>query len=290
MFEKPLYYPGEIVNGEVVYELDKEIKVRNILINIACGEHTVIHVRRRSGRHTHTYTYTEFYPFVTHQIVAAGEGAVAAGVHRYPFSFPLPQNALPSYQGVHARVTYEVTTKADIPWGFDVEGGAAFRVGVPPQLVSRPAMPKFFVSPNTANMGMGGMQAPFLRSTDDKPCFKVDIFNDLVIAGQALQGTVTVANLNPKLRAVQLKLVPIENARARGYSETAYLTPVLVEIPASALRDNTPINFQIPVPPQTFSTYIGGISSLSWRLECNLDLSWSIDVSAMTDIIVVNCN
>ena len=132
-----------------------------------------------------------------------------------------------------------------------------------------------------------GMPLP-LQSADDKPCFRVDISNDLVIAGQSLYGSITVANITDKLRSAQLKLIPVEYAAAQGYSQSTELTPAFMEIPATQLRNNQPVNFQIPVPPEAVSTYIGKISSLQWVLECNLDLAWATDITARTDIIVVN--
>ncbi|MEM3341926.1 MAG: hypothetical protein QW728_04470 [Thermoplasmata archaeon] len=295
--EKTLYYPGEVVNGEVVYEVEEEIKVRNIVIEMACSERADIPATKTTARgHSRPHTYRISNPLFTQEIIVVGEGTIQSGTHRFPFSFTIPEDAPPSYQTRFGRIIYAVRTHADIPWRSDIGGSASFTVGIPSNYLTKLPTPNTFFSPNATDLigdmallsEMGGN--PAMCSTDDKPSFRVDIFNNIVTAGQLLEGSLIVANITPKLRAIELKLTSVEQAggKGMGIKYVDLLQPKVV-IPASDLVENTSINFQIPVPAEAPPSYKGQIFSNRWTLKCTLDLAWARDVSAETEIIVINC-
>ncbi|MEM3342290.1 MAG: sporulation protein [Thermoplasmata archaeon] len=282
--EKKAYYPGETVRGKMEYRFDKETHVNDLSIKINCEEATSI-VDRASDS---TLGYKESRSIFNQEITVYKKTSVPPGEKEFPFEFTLPQDALPSYKGHEAFVSYEVSAKADIPLAFDMHGYDDFLVLPDPKKVVKEQRSSILLSPN-AVLKQGTANLQILQSNDKKPAFKIEIEKDALIAGEVLRGSLTVANLTSRLRKAVIRLYSLEKAYAEGHrSQTTGASIAMVEIPAETIKENSPITFQLEVSPYVPSSYQGRISSLEWLLECNLDISWALDVTAASEVVITN--
>ncbi|KAE8631640.1 hypothetical protein XENTR_v10001262 [Xenopus tropicalis] len=115
-----VYSAGEIVEGKVVLELCKELRVSALEV---CGRGlaTVHWLESRSvGMNT---VYSDFTSYETYlrkrQHLIRDNGTLTmlpAGRHEFPFSFQLPETLVTSFEGKHGSVRYWVKAKLHRPW------------------------------------------------------------------------------------------------------------------------------------------------------------------------------
>ncbi|XP_036409587.1 arrestin domain-containing protein 2-like isoform X4 [Megalops cyprinoides] len=116
-----VYSSGEILSGQVVLELNRDIKVRSLKVQ-GRGVATAHWLENRSvGTNTAYNDYTSketYFRKRQHLIRDNGEMVVLqAGRHEFPFSFQLPEETLvTSFEGKHGSVRYWVKVKLHRPW------------------------------------------------------------------------------------------------------------------------------------------------------------------------------
>ncbi|XP_030639368.1 arrestin domain-containing protein 2 isoform X1 [Chanos chanos] len=119
--EDAVYTSGEIVSGQVILELNREIKVRSLKVQ-GRGVATAHWLENRSvGVNTVYNDYTSkitYFRRRQHLIRDNGELTVlSAGRHEFPFSFQLPEETLvTSFEGKHGSIRYWVKVKLHRPW------------------------------------------------------------------------------------------------------------------------------------------------------------------------------
>src|SRR5437867_11770935 len=94
------YYTGEVIEGTVVIETTSEAKSRGLYVDFTGTEETQI--TRQQGKTSHTYR--SMATLVQWRLPLRGEEPVAPGPYRDPVRVRVPEQALPSYRGRHARV------------------------------------------------------------------------------------------------------------------------------------------------------------------------------------------
>ncbi|KAM4709175.1 arrestin domain-containing protein 2 isoform 2-T2 [Discoglossus pictus] len=115
-----VYTPGELVTGQVVLELCKELRVTALEV-CARGLATVHWLETRSiGMNT---VYSDFTAYETYlrrrQHLIRDNGTLTvlpAGRHEFPFTFQLPETLVTSFEGKHGNVRYWVKAKLHRPW------------------------------------------------------------------------------------------------------------------------------------------------------------------------------
>nr|AAH79718.1 MGC81105 protein [Xenopus laevis] len=115
-----VYSAGELVEGKVVLELCKELRVSALEV---CGRGlaTVHWLESRSvGMNT---VYSDFTSYETYlrrrERLIRDNGTLTvlpAGRHEFPFSFQLPETLVTSFEGKHGSVRYWVKAKLHRPW------------------------------------------------------------------------------------------------------------------------------------------------------------------------------
>ncbi|KAG9330419.1 hypothetical protein JZ751_025421 [Albula glossodonta] len=116
-----VYSGGEVLSGQVVLDLNREIKVRSMKVQ-SRGVATAHWLENRSvGMNTACSDYTSketYFRKRQHLIRDNGDVTVLpAGRHEFPFSFQLPEEALvTSFEGKHGSVRYWVKVKLHRPW------------------------------------------------------------------------------------------------------------------------------------------------------------------------------
>lgn len=137
-----VYYPGTNVNGVVHLELKEAIKARSLRIAVDGRAHTHWSITRsRTYRNTDGTSRTESYTVhYSGTVIYADGNSVAwlspkggkellnAGSYQFPFTFQLPLNCAPSYEGLHGYIRYMVKVELDRPWRFNKTDKRLFTV------------------------------------------------------------------------------------------------------------------------------------------------------------------
>ncbi|XP_032828992.2 arrestin domain-containing protein 1-like isoform X1 [Petromyzon marinus] len=130
---KVSYRPGDIVEGVIKVYVTAAVPFK--AIRVRCVGRCDIGPRSKAEPDVMEQYINEFQ-------VAWGKkssGSLSIGKHSFPFSFKLPDDAPPSFDGKHGRVGYSVLAELDMPWyKSDQELRAEFTVTLPVDLNAVP--------------------------------------------------------------------------------------------------------------------------------------------------------
>lgn len=262
------YYTGEVVEGEVEVETTREAPCNGLYLDFAGSEKTEI--TRGSGEDSHTYRSSG--DLVAWRLPLRGPGPIPPGAYRFPFRFQVPFDALPSYQGRHANVSYALTARLDVPLWLDTVWTGEVFVFYDRPSVRHVARPVRFRS---GDAGSG-------------PEVYVELDGDRFFARELIGCRITLTRLgDARVRRVYVRLLGQEWARADGQEEFADTYRHEVPIPSEAVRLGIPFEFEIPIPADVPSSYRGVHSYHSFALEVHLDVAWATDIVARTPIVIV---
>ena len=103
------YSRGSTVQGRLMVNVDKPKKYHSIVVRLWGGAKvlwTEIH-GRKVVKYKNLETYISVYTTVW-ELENSPTGDLSVGEHYFPFSFQLPPNAPPSFEGLHGDVRYEI--------------------------------------------------------------------------------------------------------------------------------------------------------------------------------------
>uniref|UniRef100_A0A914CBH3 Arrestin C-terminal-like domain-containing protein n=1 Tax=Acrobeloides nanus TaxID=290746 RepID=A0A914CBH3_9BILA len=136
-----VYAPGQLVHGNVIIELEEEMKARAVVLhmvgkavtNWSCHEHREIYTDSSGNRQTRSRTEAikDNEVYMENKTILWDGGAdeiLPEGSHRYDFSFNLPLICPPSFEGNFGYIRYYCSVKIDRPWRFDEKEISAFSV------------------------------------------------------------------------------------------------------------------------------------------------------------------
>jgi arrestin (S-antigen)-like protein len=227
--EQDNYAPGEIVRGHVEVDWPKAAPVRGVRVGLYGTEEAEVTVTRGSGNDRTSTTYREVETQVAEEWILFGGDRIgwgqaaaealraifrkqdypelAAGRHRFPFEFALPDDALPTFRGDHATVDYRLYAVVDIPLGFDQVFNGSLTV-----VESRQAnvVPGTHVGDQTAEGLFKSLSA------DLRMGFQISRVP--YHYGESLKARLRVENRSKKrIKAARISLSSVEHARAGGY-------------------------------------------------------------------------
>eukprot|EP00118_Oscarella_pearsei_P017585 m.175370 g.175370 ORF g.175370 m.175370 type:complete len:464 (+) comp39127_c0_seq2:268-1659(+) len=131
------FYPGQVISGTVVLELDEPVTARAVRLLLNGQAYVHWSEQHGSGDHRHTVHYSDRETYMNHSITLWGkqEGDRSAdnpelpvGMHSFAFSFPLPTNIPSSFETYSGHIRYWVTGQVDRPWKFDFKSKRPFTV------------------------------------------------------------------------------------------------------------------------------------------------------------------
>lgn len=286
---KDNFKPGEKVEGKLLLEVDKRLTTRNIQVEIYGREHTeVTRMRYNVATKTHMpVTYTENVEIIDeslslidkvrqYSLQDTGKKIVLTpGPYTMSFSFTLPEDATPNYEGEHAEVTYELSAYADIPWGFDLkaEKGICVVHGVAEKKEGKPVV---------MNEKSGGLLSPDIEMT-------VELNKKEFARGEHIEGKVAVTNKSgKKIRNIVLELYANEHAEAEGYTEDSTVMQYDLEIPVDQPDiDYFKQSFKLLVPSDVTPTLRRRYFDLEWYFKASLDIAKAVDLETETEIKVL---
>ncbi|TLZ52332.1 MAG: hypothetical protein E6K18_03080 [Methanobacteriota archaeon] len=263
------FYTSDVVAGNVVLQTTKEVDTRGLTLDILGQEATEI--TRQRGKQSVTYRSTA--SVLGWRIPLQSAGVVPAGVVRFPFQFQIPENALPSYTGRHAKVEYGLTARLDVPWWPDAVSKQPIYV-----FYSRGSV-RTFLEPVRFRSGSQDAQGPQVY---------VELDGDKYFARELIGCRITLLQLgSQRVRRVYLRLIGGEYARAQSQQETTSSTVAETDIPIDRIRVGEPFAFEIPIPAEIQSSYRGTYSYYSYVLRVGLDIAWASDLVAETPVVIV---
>ncbi|XP_062597207.1 arrestin domain-containing protein 17-like [Saccostrea cucullata] len=144
--QQGVFFPGQIINGRLVIELDAEMKMREISLTFKGLAHVYwYYTQQNSSGHYQTSTYSASEKYFEHSQPLFGEGMgmsddnrLPPGQHAYPFSFQLPPNLPSTFEGEVGYVRYTIKGTIYKPWKFDYTTKRPFTVNALLDLNTQP--------------------------------------------------------------------------------------------------------------------------------------------------------
>jgi hypothetical protein len=203
------------------------------------------------------------------------------GITNVPFEFTIPDDALESYEGKHARTIYKIEAAAYMPKRLDIGKTLSFTV-----FNQKRKHMKFdrAIREEINEKTNSGIRLEL--EGDDK--------NNTFSPGEIIRGKITIedSKLSPKIRKAELILGAIEFAQAQGKKKRTEIFPNYKEKIKGKIEWNKDDNssvipFETHIPKDIKRSYLGKYSEYYWLLEAKVDIPWSDDLSARTIIQIV---
>lgn len=278
-----VYYPGQILSGNVTIILNESMKMRSIKIK-AKGEskcHWTEECTTGSGEDQRTET--EHYSAKEHtmkdtRFLFGGHSDSEmhpAGTYTYPFCFVLPGGIPSSFEGIHGHIRYVLKCTIDKPWKFDHKVKRAFSVN---DIIDTNS-PMYAHAPGgDVHKDVGCLcckAGPLeLGSSIDRSCY---------CPGEAILVNANVQNKTTRnMEALNAKLIQTiqYHGRHHGHTKTKTVQREVAKlygpgIPKGqdATWENQP--FGIPALPPTIAN--SRVITVHYKVKVYVGLPWGID-------------
>jgi hypothetical protein len=123
-FKKAEYFPGDLLEGEVVIRTRSAIECNRVGLKIVGKEYTEM----GSGD---TRVKDSYYHFNKYAIICK-ETSIPEGDTRLPFSFRLPNGIPPTFKGYYGHINYHVEVVIEQNWRIDPKRKSYFLVSPKP--------------------------------------------------------------------------------------------------------------------------------------------------------------
>ncbi len=263
--QNKLYQAGEIVEGFIIVECDKEFKYNAIHLTMTGKERT--RIVKSSGEHRHVYR--EERAFVSKRIDFDEYGIMSNREKQFQFSFTIPENAPTSYSGRCGWIEYDLQAVVEISLARDPEDTFSFQViGTMEDVVSK-------------------SQQSFAEK-DGINALEVELDRDVFCLGSEIGIKFRVAR-EVKIRKVRFEIRSEEFAIAKGRkrSNTNKLVEVIIEEQDIMRSSWTEITIRTD---ETMAPSISReILRLETTLKVTLDIPWALDKSIVIPLTVGHC-
>ena len=197
-----------------------------------------------------------------------------------PFEFVIPKDALESYNGKYAWITYGINIKGERKWRPDVNKKILFQV----------------INSNKKTI-------PTIRSikedrNENGTSVRIELERNAFSPGETLRGALTVEHLGDKgIRAAKLTLVGSEYAVALSEEKIGLIRRKKQEREMTTatdkysididLQEGVSVPFEIYLPTGLKKSYVGSFSKYFWILDTKLDISKGRDFHVKTEIEII---
>ncbi|MCL7413946.1 MAG: hypothetical protein M8353_10095 [ANME-2 cluster archaeon] len=266
------YLPGNKVSGNLILDVDKATNVRSLNLHVEGKEKTSITVSTGKS----SVTYHEENTIIDIKQSFMSEGIVQPGRYSEDFSFLIPEQALPTYEGRNAMISYEVKAWIDIPKHIDIKSRKKFMV-------------------RSLHKGSGGpTEAASQVQTDIsytkrklEPTISVKLPFDHYNAGETIRASVMHTNpTRRKIRKIGAELFSEEFARAKRNKRTQKLSVRKFSLPLENVYEGLFSVFQIKIPENYNPSFEGLFSHNDVYLKFYLDMRWVRDIFVEVPITV----
>jgi sporulation-control protein spo0M len=288
--ERNEYAAGETVKGTLTITEDKDFKVQSFELSVS-GEERIIEISEEKSFENRRITSQEsnifFSKDLSHFLNSIGTKVgddndnmleVAGGITKVPFEFTIPDDALESYEGKHARTIYKIEAAANMPKRLDIGKTLSFTV-----FNQKRKHMKFdrAIREEIKEKTNSGIR---LELEGDKNTFS---------PAEIIRGKITIedSKLSPKIRKVDLILGAVEFVQAQGKKKRTEIFPNYKERiewnKASDSSSSAVVPFKMHIPKDIKRSYLGKYSEYYWLIEAKVDIPWSDDLYGRTIIQIV---
>ena len=120
IFEKemPIYFPGEVINGQLVVNLSSEKKMAKIIICYE-GKGDVWWKQKSKPNSKRETEYSANETYFNYEVSVYNGPKLPPGIHKLPFMITLPQNIPGSYESEVGHIRYEIKAQIVRDWKWD---------------------------------------------------------------------------------------------------------------------------------------------------------------------------
>ncbi|NIA03421.1 MAG: hypothetical protein GWP12_02650 [Nitrospirae bacterium] len=262
--EKNNYLPGNEVSGSLVLEVDKATNIRSLNLHVEGKEKTSITVSTGKS----SVTYHEENKIIDIQQSFMKEGVIQPARYLEDFTFRIPENALPTYEGRNSKISYEVKAWVDIPKHFDIKSNKKFIVR---------SLQKESGGPIDA---ASQVQTDILYTRRKlEPTISVRLDHDNYNAGETIPASVMYTNpARRKIRTIRAALFSKEFALAKRTKRTRKLSVRKFSLPLENIYEGLFSDFHIKIPKNYNPSFEGAFSNNNVYLRFYLDIRWARDI------------
>jgi hypothetical protein len=292
--ERDEYAAGETVKGTLTIYEDKDFNVQSFELSVS-GEERIIETseeksfenRRRKSQESNAFFSKDLSQFLNSIGTKIEEDdhndnnmlQVGGGITNVPFEFTIPDDALESYEGKHARTIYKIEAAANMPKRLDIGKSLSFNV---------------FNQKRKHVKFERAVREEITEKTNSGIRLELEGGKNTFSPGEIIRGKITIedSKLSPKIRKAELILGAIEFVQAQGQKKRTEIFPNYKEKIKGKIEWNKDDNssvipFETHIPKDIKRSYLGKYSEYYWLLEAKVDIPWSDDLSARTIIQIV---
>jgi hypothetical protein len=284
---KKTYVIGEKVKGVLEFHGKKDTKVPDFSFSVCGEEATKITI----GNQTFSASNTIFYEDLSHSLSSTPGCSyenkvilISKEINEIPFEFSVPKDALESYQGKYANISYVVSAKQDKSRLFQrINEKAFFGVG---KISQRNELPQRRIVKKEADNGI---------------VLYLEVQTDSLFPGETLNGSLSVNNPNmKKIKSAEIVLKGIEFSIGQEDQEIEIDTGFGISFSrklknkkgeekkekrteldkfriALDWNSSDSVPFEFDLPADLKRSYMGMYSNYSWLLEGIVNIAWSRD-------------
>ncbi|MBW6519070.1 MAG: hypothetical protein K0A89_11295 [ANME-2 cluster archaeon] len=258
------YLPGNEVSGSLILVVDKATNIRSLNHQVEGKEKTSITVSTGKS----SVTYHEENTIIDIKQSFMGEGIVQPGRYSEDFSFLIPEQALPTYEGRNAKISYEVKAWIDIPKHIDIKSRKKFMVK---------SLHKGSGRPGEAVSQVQNDISYTKRKLE--PTISVKLPFDQYNTGETIRASVMYTNpIRRKIRKVGAELFSKECAQAKRTKSTQKLSVRRFSLPLENIYEGLLSDFQIKIPENYNLSFESSFSNNNVYLRFYLDIRWARDI------------
>lgn len=196
------------------------------------------------------------------------------GINTFRASFTIPSGSPPSYRTHDARVEYEMSIRASIPWWPDAKRTFEINVGLEEPMVPHPGMARLIASAD--------------QPTGLDPYIEASIAQDVFAPGDVITGSVAFSNVaKNRYKGARLRIIGTERVDIGKWTkESNDRTDLEFAMPLDPVEGQAyPFRLRLPdhLPPSHQTTYW----TLSYVLEIEAQRSWARDLAIAVPFTIV---
>lgn len=275
--DKDRYEAGETANGTLHTSTDKTLKVRKLKVTVSGKER---YEAGMSGDYSHSSEKYDIFFFedLTSHLKPTfsisqddnNKMEIPQGSYAIPFHFSIPNNALESYQGKHARIVYGVEVVANMgKWKRDYHHVLPFVV-INPKMDYRIGDRYNLAKEQEKEEGqpLFDLILETKDGTEELPKFS---------PGEIVKGRLKIENAElARVRNAIIELHSIEYARW-GLPRTVF-DSIKKHVTYDQNKDKDIISFEIELPQNAKRSFNANHSEFYWFLEAKVDIDDRRDI------------
>jgi hypothetical protein len=262
---KHQFVAGEKIYGYVKFECDDAFDCNGIHVTLYAKERT--YFSKGSGDNRRTYKEERF--FIEERVILSEAGSIQSGLHRFDFSFSLPNDIPSSYGGYGGNIDYYMEAKAEISWALDPSARMPIGVIAP--------MPQGYEAGARTGHEYEGIEILAVETDTSSFCIGGEMKFKFRISREA------------NIRGVRMELVHNEIASARGRTDTTNSVKVQDYFPEEQVRREDWLSVKLGTNPGIPPTFRSALIVSVIVLKVTLDIPWRFDKSVEIPLVAGYC-